>query len=107
MLGQGDIIQLIMQGGAVVVLAWILWLFLNDKILSRTTHLDIVRRLETTISEQKTELLEMAADSRKAVLEITASQRVTVEEQTRTIEVLREMVAQLREAQRPPGGGTP
>lgn len=104
-IGGPEIFQAVSTGGAVVVLTWIVYQFLGGNIYSEKGHKAIVDPLQKTVDQQRQELMELAADSRKAILDVTESQRKSLEEQARTIDVLREVLRQNR-AEPPQGSGS-
>jgi uncharacterized coiled-coil protein SlyX len=89
-----EIADLMIKGGAVVVLAWILWMMIDGKLVSRHAHQEIVDPLKDTITEQREELKELGESSRKAVVDMTETQRAALAEQNKTIEILQALLEQ-------------
>jgi hypothetical protein len=89
-----DAVNLILQGGSTGALAWVLYMMFRGHIVSRHAHEEIVDPLKVTIQEQKVELKELGDSSRKAVIDMTETQRAALAEQNRTIELLQALVAQ-------------
>lgn len=87
-----ELIQLVTSGGGAAVLAWIVFQYSRGEIISRKTHTDVMEPLKETVAHLRGELRSTTAEARQAILDITANQKAAMEEQAKTIAILRELL---------------
>jgi hypothetical protein len=87
-----ELLRLVSTGGASGVLAWVVFQYGRGDIISRPSHKDVVDPMRETIAHLRKELHDSTAEHRQAILEITDNQRAAMEEQAKTIQLLRALL---------------